>query len=90
MKNTNSFVGRINDIKMSLIFENGDMRIENASAILPQNSKIKFNILYSDNYKDPFLDFSLNFYSEDSKKFLENLIFIILVTGKRPSFLMEK
>ena len=70
MKNTNSFVGRINDIKMSLIFENGDMRIENASAILPQNSKIKFNILYSDNYKDPFLDFSLNFYSEDSKKFL--------------------
>jgi len=70
MKNTNSFVGRINDIKMSLIFENGDMRIENGSAILPQGSKINFNILYSDNYKDPFLDFSLNFYSQNSKKFL--------------------
>ena len=70
MKNTNSFIGRINDIEMSLIFENGDMRIENASAILPQGSKINFNILYSDNYKDPFLDFSLNFYSQNSKKFL--------------------
>jgi len=70
MKNTNSFIGRINDIKMLLIFENGDMRIENASAILPQGSKINFNILYSDNYKEPFLDFSLNFYSQNSKKFL--------------------
>ena len=70
MKNTNSFIGRINDIEMSLIFENGDMRIENASAILPQGSKINCNILYSDNYKDPFLDFSLNFYSQNSKKFL--------------------
>ena len=70
MKNTNSFVGRINDIKMSLIFENGDMRIENGSAVLPQGSKINFNILYSDNYKDPFLDFSINFYSQNSKKFL--------------------
>ena len=70
MKNTSSFIGRINDVKMSLIFENGDMRIENGSAILPQGSKINFNILYSDNYKDPFLDFSLNFYSQNSKKFL--------------------
>ena len=70
MKNTSSFIGRINDVKMSLIFENGDMRIENGSAILPQGSKINFNILYSDNYKEPFLDFSLNFYSQNSKKFL--------------------
>ena len=75
---------------MSLIFENGDMRIENGSAILPQGSKINFNILYSDNYKDPFLDFSLNFYSQNSKKFLRkfNIYYFseseasILINGK--------
>ena len=55
---------------MFLIFENGDMRIEDASAILPQDSKINFNILYAGNYKDPFLDFSLNFYSNNTNKFL--------------------
>ncbi len=70
MKNTNSFIGRIKDIEMLLIFENGDMKIENASAVLPQDSKINFNMLYASNHKDPFLDFSLNFYSENTKKFL--------------------
>ena len=69
-KSTNSFVGRINNIKMSMIFENGDMKIENGSANLPQGSKINFNLLYANNYKEPFLDFSFNFYSKNSDKFL--------------------
>lgn len=69
-KNTNSFVGRINDIKMSLVFENGDMKIENGSAILPHDSKINFSILHTGNHKEPFLDFSLSFYSNNADKFL--------------------
>tara|TARA_A100001011_G_C14269997_1_gene826549 strand:+ start:78 stop:1541 length:1464 start_codon:yes stop_codon:yes gene_type:complete len=70
MKNTNSFVGRITDTKMLMTFENGDLKIENGSASLPQNSKIEFNILYTDNNKEPFMDFTLNFYSTDTNKFL--------------------
>ena len=69
-KNTNSFVGRINDTKMSLVFENGDMKIENGSAILPHDSKINFSILHTGSHKEPFLDFSLSFYSNNADKFL--------------------
>ena len=43
MKNTISFIGRINDLNMVLVFENGDLRIKNGSAKLPHNSTIKFN-----------------------------------------------
>ena len=70
MKNSQSFIGRINDLNMVLVFENGDLRIKNGSAKLPHNSTIKFDLLYGDNSNNPFLDFSLNFYSQDTKKFL--------------------
>ncbi len=69
-KNINSLVGRIKETKMSLVFENGDMKIENGSAILPHDSKINFSILHTGSYKEPFLDFSLNFYSNNADKFL--------------------
>ena len=39
IKNTDSFIGRINDLKMKLIFENGDIRVQSGSAILPHKSK---------------------------------------------------
>jgi len=70
MKYSQSFIGRINDLNMVLIFENGDLRIKNGSAKLPHDSTIKFDLLYGDNSNNPFLDFSLNFYSQDTKKFL--------------------
>ena len=34
IKNTDSFIGRLNDLNMSLIFENGDIRVQNGSVIL--------------------------------------------------------
>ena len=73
IKNTNSFIGRINNLKMKLILENGDIRLQNGTAFLPHNSKIGFNLLFSDNQNDPFLDFNLIFNSVDTKKFLRKL-----------------
>ena len=73
IKNTNSFIGRINNLKMKFILENGDIRIQNGTAFLPHNSKINFNLLFSDNQGDPFLDFNLNFDSDNTKKFLRKL-----------------
>ncbi len=69
VKNTNSFIGRIKNIKMFLVFENGDMKIENGTAILPHDSKVNFNFLYSGSQKEAFLDFSSNFYSNNADKF---------------------
>ena len=70
MKHSQSFIGRINDLNMILVFENGDLRIKNGSAKLPHDSAIKFDLLFADNSNSPFLDFSLNFYSQNTKKFL--------------------
>ena len=69
IKNTNSFIGRVKNIKMFLVFENGDMKIENVTAILPHDSKVNFNILHSGSKKEAFLDFSFNFYSNNGDKF---------------------
>ena len=70
MKHSQSFIGRINDLNMVLVFENGDLRIKNGSAKLPHDSTIEFDLLLADNSNSPFLDFSLNFYSQNTKKFL--------------------
>ena len=58
---------------MKLILENGDIRVQNGTAFLPHNSKVNFNLLFSDNQGDPFLDFNLNFNSDSTKKFLRKL-----------------
>ena len=55
---------------MLLLFENGELRIQEGSAILPKDSKLNFNILYSSNFKKPFLDFSVNFLTDNKKIFL--------------------
>ena len=70
IKNTDSFIGRINDLKMKLIFENGDIRVQNGSAILPHNSKINFNFLFTENLTNPFIDFNINFDSQNTNKIL--------------------
>ncbi len=73
VKNTNSFIGRLNDLNMRLIFENGDIRVQNGSAILPHNSKIKFSFLFTENLTKPFIDFNINFNSLNTKKILRKL-----------------
>ena len=70
IKNTDSFIGRINDLKMKLIFENGDIRVQSGSAILPHNSKINFNFLFTENLTNPFIDFNINFNSQNTNKIL--------------------
>ena len=70
IKNTDSFIGRINDLKMKLIFENGDIWVQSGSAILPHNSKINFNLLFTENLSSPFIDFNINFNSTTTKKIL--------------------
>ena len=37
---------------------------------MPNNSKVDFNLFFTDNSNDPYLDFNINFYSENTKKFL--------------------
>ena len=73
IKNTDSFIGRINDLNMNLIFENGDIRVQNGSAILPHDSKINFNFLFTENLTNPFIDFNINFNSQNTKKILRKL-----------------
>ena len=70
IKNTDSFIGRINDLKMKLIFENGDIRVQSGSAILPYKSKINFNFLFTENLTNPFIDFNINFNSQNTNKIL--------------------
>ena len=73
IKNTDSFIGRIKDLNMNLIFENGDIRVQNGSAILPHDSKINFNFLFTENLTNPFIDFNINFNSQNTKKILRKL-----------------
>ena len=68
-KKTDSFLGKIENIKMKIIFENGNIKIQNASAILPGNSLINFNLSLLDKGKDQNIKFFLNFISENKKNF---------------------
>ena len=47
-KSSNSFLGKINDFKATLIFENGDVRIQNASAKFPNGTEIDLKYLVND------------------------------------------
>ncbi len=73
IKNTDSFIGRLNDLNMSLIFENGDIRVQNGSVILPHKSKLNFSFLFSENLTKPFIDFNVKFNSSNTKKILRKL-----------------
>ena len=73
MKSTDSFIGRLNDVNMRLIFENGDIRVQNGSAKLPHNSKINFSFLFTENLTKPFIDFNVKFNSLNTKKILRKL-----------------
>ena len=58
---------------MRLIFENGDIRVQNGSAKLPPNSKINFGFLFTENLTKPFIDFNVKFNSLNTKKILRKL-----------------
>ena len=73
MKNANSFIGRLNDLNMRLIFENGDIRVKNGSAKLPHDSNINFSFLFTENQTKPFIDFNVKFNSLNTKKILRKL-----------------
>ena len=68
-KNTDSFFGKIRDNKMSLEFENGDIKIKKFSAKLPNNTNIKSNISILINNIKPLIQFNLNFSTKEAVKF---------------------
>ena len=69
-KSTNSFFGKINNIKMMAIFENGDLKIQNGNIDLNNDSKIKFNLLFSNKNQEASLDFTINTFFNDLEKYL--------------------
>ena len=70
IKNSDSFFGKIKDIKMKIEFENGDIRVTNLNAILPHQSNIKSNLSFLMNNSRPKIEFSANFNSDNTTKFL--------------------
>ena len=69
-KNTESFFGKIKDTKMTLIFENGDLKIKNLSTKITDNSKINSDISILNNDDKSIIKFKLNFFTNEAPKFL--------------------
>ena len=70
-KKADSFIGRIEDTKFVLIFENGDLKIKSGSANLAKNGKIKFNASLLGSGKNQRINFFINFLSNNGKKFFK-------------------
>ena len=70
-KSSSSFIGKINDSKMLILLENGDLKIENGSVNLGKDNNINFNVSFEEGNADPKLLFSINFLSNDPKKFFK-------------------
>ena len=47
-KSSNSFIGKINDSKMLILLENGDLKIENGSVNLGKDNNINFNVSFEE------------------------------------------
>ncbi len=71
LKRTDSFLGRVENIKFTIFFENGDLKIKSGSANLGNNSKINFNLSLLGKGKDQRIIFFINFLSNDGEKFLK-------------------
>ena len=69
IKSTDSFFGKIRNAKMLLKMENGDIKIQNASALFPENTKVQSNISILNTNKGPIIEFSINFLTNNSSKF---------------------
>jgi hypothetical protein len=70
-KSSSSFIGKINDTKMLILLENGDLTITNGSIKLGKDGNVNFNVSFEEGNADPKLLFSINFLSNDSKKFFK-------------------
>ena len=70
IKNLDTFFGKTKDIAMNLKLENGDIKISNVSANIPENGIIKSNISILNTNRGPNVEFSINFSTKNAKKFL--------------------
>ena len=70
-KSTNSFFGKIKNIKMLAIFENGDLKIQKGSINLDKENKVNFDLFFSNKNQEASLDFSINTFFNDLKKYLK-------------------
>ena len=68
-KSSNSFIGKINNTEATLVFENGNVKIENISSDFSRGAKLDMTALFRDVEVDPLVDFSLNFSTVNAKKF---------------------
>ena len=59
-KSTNSFFGKIKNIKMLAIFENGDLKIQKGSINLDKENKVNFDLFFSNKNQEASLDFCIN------------------------------
>ena len=72
-KSANSFIGKLKDIKVNLIFENGDLKIKKGSIVLPHKSNVIFDLSLISDKSDQILKFFINFNTDQPKKFLRKL-----------------
>ena len=56
---------------MLILLENGDLKIEGGSVNLGKDNNIKFNIAFEEDNSDSKLLFSINFLSNDPKRFFK-------------------
>jgi hypothetical protein len=70
-KSSSSFIGKINDSEMLILLENGDLKIENGSANLGKGNNINFNVSFEEDSTDSKLLFSINFLSNNPKRFFK-------------------
>ena len=66
-----SFAGTIEEANLTLLFENGDLKIRSGSANLGKDGKLKFNVSIQGKGKDQKINFYVGFLSNKGKKFLK-------------------
>lgn len=73
IKSTDSLFGKIQDINTVLKLQNGDIRVDNFSAIFPEESKVKANAAIISGNKGATIEFITNFSTNKAKNFFRKL-----------------
>ena len=73
IKTVETLIGKIRDVTMQLIFQNGDLRVKNIKSTLPHTTSLESNIILLFNDKKPKIEYNIKFLSQDAKKFLRKL-----------------
>ena len=71
LNRTETFIGKIDETKFSILFENGDIKVKRGSINLEKNGKINFNISLIGRGKDQRINFFINFLSNNGKRLLK-------------------